>query len=364
MIDTVVSGNRARNMAGISNRGTLHVLRSQIVDNVAEESGGGIYNIGFATVTETTIARNVAPSGGAGFFNLVGSVTVRDSTISDNRGAAVHTSGWTDVDNTTISNNHGHLAGAFYVYNGTLRITDSTISGNNSDTQGGAINIDTFWPVPESVVDLRATTITDNEAPSGGGIEIVVESQTSARVWMNSMLIAGNRTTGKGPDVLGEVISFGYNFIGNGQDSGGWAATDNVGTSAVPLDPKLAPLSDYGGKTLTHAIKPGSPAIKTGDPALGGSFDQRGTWRTPYYNPDPGAFQTSQGLTLKWVVREQVLAGQPFRATLVVLDGNGNTGVFVDMTIRFQSSDPLAKLPPDYTFVPEGHLVLTPSRSL
>ena len=54
-----------------------------------------------------------------------------------------------------------------------------------------------------------------------------------------------------------------------------------MGDRANPIDPKLDPLSDNGGPTLTHALMPGSPAIDTGDDSVLGAphlltTDQRG----------------------------------------------------------------------------------------
>jgi hypothetical protein len=61
-------------------------------------------------------------------------------------------------------------------------------------------------------------------------------------------------------------------------------ANGNLVGGAVhgPIDPRLGPLADNGGSTLTHALLVGSPAINAGDPeavaGVGGvpQFDQRG----------------------------------------------------------------------------------------
>jgi hypothetical protein len=358
LVDTVVSGNRAKDFAGISNddKGNLTVLRSTITKNQAAESAAGIDNLGVVTVSESTISDNIAPGGGAALYNITGSITVHDTTIAGNRGTAVDTQSWTDISNSTIADNHGDQGGGFYVYGGTLRLTNSTLSGNISDTSGGAIDTVSFDPMPPALVEVTACTISANVAKGGfsgkggGGIEVVKTSQGSARVVMDSSIVAGNQSNGSGPDVDGVVISLGFNFIGNGDGSTGWAATDAVGTPSAPLDPKLGPLGDYGGKTWTHALPAGSPAIKKGDPALGGSYDQRGTWRQPYFNPDPGAFQTSDALVLQITAPDRALKGKAFRFTVTAIDAQGNRATLGLGTVHFTSSDPLAQLPPDYAF--------------
>ena len=186
LTDTVVSGNRADRGAGISNGGNLTIVRGAIMGNIAYSSGGAINSHGPVSVIDSTISGNVAPEGGAGVYNVGDVVTIRNSTIADNDGTGVHTSGWTEVIDSTIARNHGDQAGGFYVYGGTLRVTNSTISGNTSDTMGGAIRIVEFVNPPDPpdvVVELTASTITDNVAKGtggGGGINIIATPDGSA----------------------------------------------------------------------------------------------------------------------------------------------------------------------------------------
>jgi hypothetical protein len=89
-----------------------------------------------------------------------------------------------------------------------------------------------------------------------------------------------------GPEGDGRLTSLGHNLIGDGSGGSGYAATDLVGTSASPIDPKLGPLQDNGGPTWTMALLPGSPAI--GASALTDSeWDQRG----------PGCARSVNGMT-------------------------------------------------------------------
>jgi hypothetical protein len=357
LIDTVVSGNKAEYWAGISTNGSLTLTRSTVTGNISDSFGGGMDVSGVVNILDSTISNNVAPHGGAGIYNVRGSLTIRNSTIADNEGTGIHTSGWTELFDSTVARNHGASGGGFYVYGGTLRVTNSTISGNVSDAKGGGINIVEFVNPPDApdvVVELTACTITDNlsKGAGGGGVEIIATPDGSARAIIRSCLIAGNESTGPGDDVHGSVISIGYNFIGNGDGSVGWSTKDMVGTGAAPLDPLFGPLADYGGKTWTHALPFNSPAIKKGDPAMKGSHDQRGTWRQPYFNPDPGAFQTSEALQLKIIAPQRAIKGQPFDFTVVALDADGNHAALANFTVHFTSTDPAATLPADYDFAP------------
>jgi hypothetical protein len=202
LVDTVVSGNEAEYWAGISNRGVMNILRSTITGNIADRFGGGVDVGGVVTIIDSTISGNVAPEGGAGIYNVRSLLTIRNTTIADNQGTGVHTSGWTEIIDSTIARNQGNQAGGFYVYGGTLRVTNSTISGNISETLGGGINIVEFVNPPDPpdvVVDLTSSTITNNVAKGtggGGGLRIIATPDGSARAVMRSCIVSGNRSNG------------------------------------------------------------------------------------------------------------------------------------------------------------------------
>src|SRR5207302_10206886 len=81
--------------------------------------------------------------------------------------------------------------------------------------------------------------------------------------------------------------------------SDGNPATRNLlGSPAALLDPRLAPLGDYGGPTQTMALRAGSPAIDAGANALALGpdgkpllTDQRGYYRIFNHTVDIGAFE-------------------------------------------------------------------------
>jgi hypothetical protein len=62
-------------------------------------------------------------------------------------------------------------------------------------------------------------------------------------------------------------------------------------TSLNNTDPKLGPLADNGGPTLTMAQLPGSPAIDAGNTSLAPTTDQRGVPRPFSLAADIGAFE-------------------------------------------------------------------------
>jgi hypothetical protein len=125
----------------------------------------------------------------------------------------------------------------------------------------------------------------------GGGIYAF-----NATITATGSIIAGNGHPGSygiGADIIGQdVISGGHNLIGDGTYSN-WpvgVTGDQVGSPDVPIDPLLGPLQNNGGRTATHALLPGSPALDTGGPACAAT-DQRGVARPQGPACDIGAFE-------------------------------------------------------------------------
>ena len=105
---------------------------------------------------------------------------------------------------------------------------------------------------------------------------------------------------------------FGGQFFGvvdtvNGVGSNTNSAIWTFNSILVPLDPKLGPLADNGGPTLTHTLLAGSPAVGAGDPAAVAGvgevpqFDQRGAPFGRVFDGriDVGAVEQQ---SLNWVV--------------------------------------------------------------
>ncbi|MBN2474574.1 MAG: hypothetical protein JXB62_08195 [Pirellulales bacterium] len=192
--------------------------------------GGGIYNAGEMTVAGCTILGNqTVETRGGGVVNY-GAMTIADSTLRGNStaatGGAVWNAGELTIANSTISGNASNGAGAGVFNDGTLVVTNTTVVGNTG-AQGaaGIFNEDGAVRLYNSIV---AENFPDNVGGPGG-----LDSASS------------------------------HNLVGG--------------------DPKLAPLTDNGGLTWTHALLDGSPAIDAGvnDRAVdaGLSCDQRGADR-------------------------------------------------------------------------------------
>jgi len=116
----------------------------------------------------------------------------------------------------------------------------------------------------------------------GGG----VRNEASGVISISNTIIAKN-TGGYGPDCGGTIISSGYNLIGDTTDCTFTPTTGDI----TDVDPRLNPLDDNGGPTLTHAHIFGSPAVDSGNDGVCGSTDQRGITRPEGAHCDIGAFE-------------------------------------------------------------------------
>ena len=257
---STISGNSADGGAGIYNNGNLTVTGCTIRGNSASENAGGIDNDAILTITDCTISGNSSAEGG-GILNLDSSaLTVTGSTISGNSasyGGGIDNYGQFAATNCTISGNSAtDGGGGIYLY-GVLTVTDCTISGNSAPSGGG---IFAAQPCSSATPPAKATVAASIFANTAGG-NIVREDASSI------------------------FVSLGHNLFTD------TPAVPLDATDLVNTDPRLGPLANNGGLTLTCALLPGSPAIDAGVAIPGVTTDQRGVPRPQGHAPDIGAFE-------------------------------------------------------------------------
>ena len=307
--NSMVSGNSAdANGGGLSNGGTMILNYSTISANNAgngsggSDNGGGIANLSGSTtltIDSSTITGNSADNNGGGIDNA-GPLTISNSTISGNA-AAINGGG---IDNSanqvmiTFSTLAGNTAtssgGAINNASGNVTIANSTISGNvvensSGSTGGGGISNSGFLTVGSS-------TICDNTiiGGDGGGIS----NDLLAITTLQSTIVANNHATGLGHELVGRFL-VSYSLI---ERRLGATFKETVpGSNRYGIDPRLGPLAENGGPTLTHALLPGSPAINRGSNLgiFAGTpapvFEQRGLgFVRAVGRADIGAFEVQQ----------------------------------------------------------------------
>ncbi len=386
-----IENGRAYNGGGVYNYGTLAITNTTFAGNTATTGGGAVYNYGTLAIANTTFAGNTATTGGGGIYNS-GALTVTSCTFQDENsaatdGGAIYNQGMATISGCTFAGNSATGTGGGIYDAGTATISYSTFTANSASS-GGAIFNSTSLSVTSSILsdnsatgggggiyDLGAATISNstfagNSASSGGALYFAPSSTGSALtddtiaanwstvsasvgqggglfadpscskpVTLSNTIVAGN-FDGTSPstasdDIAGTVdAGSAYNVIGDGAGMSGISNAqghNQVGTSASPISPLLAPLGNYGGPTPTMMLLPGSPAIDAGsnslvgiDPSTGERLatDQRGFSRIYPVNGqvDIGAFEA-----------------QPVLATSLALSPSASPAVY-GQTVTFTAT--------------------------
>jgi hypothetical protein len=302
--------------SGINNSGKLTLSQSAVRD----AHRVGIANLGDATLTDSVVLHN----GNGGIKNYEGTLTVLRSTVAHNTGVGLTQSqaasaaedASTTVRDSTVSGNRGPgypiNGGGISVNRGTLTVSRSTLSGNSA-FRGGAIAASSGAQITVLGSTLSGNSASGNQSWGGGiyndGGNVTVAQSTlsgnsayagggifnlGTQITLKSTIVAdsvGGNCVGL---FGGAAVSHGYNLADDASCNLA-AASDQPNT-----EPLLKPLGSYGGPTETHALRPTSPAVDAGS-AYNTPTDQRGLPRTVDYpgvpkavggdNSDIGAFE-------------------------------------------------------------------------
>lgn len=237
---------------------TLENLSLQNFGQSAGFTGGTIRVAGSLTTKNLEIADSSADFGGA-IWVQGGRAVIRNSLIRDNR-ARQQGGGIGLSSNSSVS------------------VFDSTISNNNGDIGGGIA----LAAAPDSSLSLYNTTITENSASvRGGGLSLLMAGADSGNsVVLRNTIISGNTApiskeahfvnpdSATELDIRNSVLGSSANTYGQSVNSLLFFINDNIvltqGSNGTELRSILGPLANNGGKTMTHALPPNSPAIDQG----------------------------------------------------------------------------------------------------
>ena len=272
---------------GIANDGMLNVINSTFFSNTASGTGGGgIANTGMLTVTNSTFSGNNAYYldgngiyyGGGGIYNaLTATLTVTNSTFFDNfasSGGGIANAGVLTVTNSIFSSNMATFDGGGIVNDGALNVSNSTFSDNLAYyLDGGGIFND-------GQLNVTNSTFSGNSAFFGNGGDI---SNWDGIATLLNTIVASSQY---GENCYGAIANAGHNL--DRYNSCSWGTSNG---SLSNTDPRLGPLADNGGSTLTMALLPGSPAINAGDDNGCPATDQRGLVRPVGPHCDIGAYE-------------------------------------------------------------------------
>ncbi|MFC1855125.1 right-handed parallel beta-helix repeat-containing protein, partial [Thermodesulfobacteriota bacterium] len=231
----VISKNEATsgNGGGIySNDSSVPIIANCIINrNVTTNSGGGIY-CGYSsplTITNCRIDKNISKDSGGGIYC---------SSFSP-----------ATIKGCIISNNSGSGGGGLFCDKSSLTIENSTVSDNVSKDAGGGILL-----MSAIEASISNCTITNNKAinTSGGGIFCYDTAPV-----MISTILWGNHAATKGSEahLIGKgAMSISYSNVNVDEIFGLWTGTKNINDDPEFVD------SEFGN----YHLQKGSPCIDIG----------------------------------------------------------------------------------------------------
>ncbi|MDG2991576.1 filamentous hemagglutinin N-terminal domain-containing protein [Candidatus Synechococcus calcipolaris G9] len=308
---TVHPGTRTINLgAGTYQGATLTLNRNVTIQGqgaastiLSGQNTRRVVNITGGTTTvnlhDLTITRgNSGDFTGGGILNN-GTLTVTNSTISGNTataGGGIINTGMLTVTNTTISGNTATNTnsggGGIANNNGTVNVTNSTISGNTANGSGGGIFNN------NGTVNVTNSLISGNTAPTGPEI-----NNNGTLNLTGNNLVGQNNTLG-----ISGTISSGIENV-------------NYFAPSVPTSQIIGPLANNGGPTQTHLLVFGSPAINAGvNASVPGTVttDQRGATRIVNGIVDLGAVEVNYQLQTLQGNNQQALVNSTVPTALQV----------------------------------------------
>jgi hypothetical protein len=217
-----ISGNNSSRVFNIAASQTFNLIGLTLSGGSSANDGGAIINNGTLTIVNSTLTGNAAANDGGAISSTASAtnLTLVNTTISGNTAAG--------------------SGGGIIVLGGTGTSTNNTITNNKADSD-------------------------NNSLGDGGGIRV-----QAGTVTLKNTIVAGNfnedGVTDAADDITGTVdASSSFNLIGTGGSGG---LTNGVNNNQVGVaSPGLGSLADNGGKTQTHALLAGSPAIESGSNA-------------------------------------------------------------------------------------------------
>lgn len=304
---------------------SLAINNCHLTDNVTSNGSGG-----------AIFARTSQPQNASSLISLV----INNSTFSDNH---------------ANSEEVGGQGGAIFGLNVSMKLSNSTLSGNSAGLFGGAIQLTSIDFETNHLI--TSSTIVNNSSPgTGGGIYLSIVANAS----IANTILAGNDAGFGSADCSSSTlnISNGFNIFGDVADCNIGINNDQTNVDAASiLDTTLR---DNGGPTPTHALLEAGIAVNGANPA--GCFNGTGLPD----DPENLALTTDQRLNIPRIVDGRCDVGAyefvPATDVSVVKTANVpsvNVGDQISYTLKVTNegdADALGvvlsdKLPAELTFV-------------
>ena len=289
LLYVTMSTNEGRNLGGaVWNKGSLTVEGGRFTENGSISVDGGAIahdvGAGLLTIDRVRFAGNHGDVGGAIWAKAP--VTIRDSDFDTNGiagttwGGAINLGDLADgslLERVTLRNNLGNRGGGLYAHFVTVTVRNSTISQNHIYSAANLAAIGGGILANVSSLTLRNVTLYGNtaEGEGVGGLSFFDNPDGVLQLDIVNTIVAGN--TPRDCELWRSDALFKppapYSIAGDASCGFTGAGAKNS------TNPLLGPLADNGSVTFTHLPAANSPAVDCGTNIDCPSPDQRGTVR-------------------------------------------------------------------------------------
>lgn len=323
-----ISNTSAFHMGGaIYNSGILSVTGSAFIENRAAGSssvGGAIANVGTAYVLSSTFQDNATTNrdGGAlhndygGVLIVAGSVFTHNTTVD--RGAGIFNNGSLDVMNSMFTNNKAIYGGAiFNCCPGALTVTHSTFLRNQADTGGGIYT-------ESGSVRVIDSTFTGNrsEAASWGGHGGGAGIYSTGKLTVIGSLFSANlavNMNGGGIHSKGALSIESSSFIGNTASKGTGGGLHSTATGSLTNTTFVSNSAGLGGGIYSAGNLNVVNSSLADNSALGATLTQRANNSQTNYG---GAIAGNSVILTNTLLAHHPIGGNCTAGT--VIDGGHN----------------------------------------
>ncbi len=395
-VDSVIARSTA--VSGFSTRFGVTVYDSGVAWGGAIYNDGADVHIRGTEVLNNSAASRIAhPSSGGAVYQARGALSVATSVFATN--SAVGGNGAPTGGTTQFRPGGPGQGGALFIASGVADLNACAFIGNTSaggrqtgpgsgaDGQGGAIynaasiTVTNCTITASASVGSSAINIVAGFYQGGGGYGGGIYNAGGTSV-LSYVTIATNATSAGGggtntvengggiysaagmTDLYASILACNSpsNCFGNAFTDGGFNISSDGSCpfsatgSRINLDPRLGPVGDYGGNTLTMALLAGSPAMDAATGAVCPSTDQRGRARPFGSACDIGAFESSPPYTISGRITGH------FIAPGIGVSAGAQTA-FTDATLAYRLHN---LTPGSHSVVPStaAHLIIPSSRNI
>lgn len=242
----------------------LSTISTRFLQNTTTDNGGAlcVNQSGYALISDTLLLSNTATSGGAiwnsgtvemFYSDVSGNAALGSGNLTGGFGGGVGNAGTATfvASYSVLAGNSAKSGGG--IYGGTV-LYHSTVSHNFATQNGGGIQGDPFLSNVTVAFNSVSPGCLIGGCQAGGGL--------SGNSTIQNTIIAHNAPQNCPTGILAPVVfSNGYNLASDA--SCGLTGTGDKSS----LSARLGPLQNNGGRTRTHALLAGSPAIDAGNNA-------------------------------------------------------------------------------------------------